>query len=355
MPNQSLKHEQIKAFIRDAIISGKLKPGDRLPTQAEMEKIYGASHNTIREAVGSLVHEGLIVREQGRGTFVAERITKRAVIGVVLPHLYIRNPQGGYRGHEVTVPILSAIENEARENNANIVLRISNDDQDLEEKNVLDIIGQEVDGIIVFPIGRERAANYLRKVHKAGIPLVLVDRYIRTFQSHYVVTDNIKGAFEIVRTVKELGFDDISYLSLALQTTALEDRAEGIKMAESFGIKVRRFDVLAPNMSGVIESAYNAAQEWLKTAPEKAALIGSTSGTLAGAALAIQESGRSPENTFLACFDWIPPEVQQTKNLAIVSQPSEEIGSKAVQIIFEELAGDKSIKQLSLEPKIKVF
>jgi len=62
---------QIKQNLRELVESGKFSPGDSLPAEADMGSHYGVSRLTVRQAVGELVREGLLVRERGRGTFVA--------------------------------------------------------------------------------------------------------------------------------------------------------------------------------------------------------------------------------------------------------------------------------------------
>ena len=58
-----------EALLRDIHERG-LEPGDRLPTEAELEARYGVSRSTIRQAMNELAAEGLIRRIQGKGTFV---------------------------------------------------------------------------------------------------------------------------------------------------------------------------------------------------------------------------------------------------------------------------------------------
>lgn len=49
-----------------------LRPGDRLPTEAQLAAQYGVNRHTIRRAIESMAQSGLVRVEQGRGTFVAE-------------------------------------------------------------------------------------------------------------------------------------------------------------------------------------------------------------------------------------------------------------------------------------------
>lgn len=61
---------RLKQAIRDRIGSG-MEPGDKLPSETELCDAYGVSRMTVRLAMGALENDGVIVREQGRGTFVA--------------------------------------------------------------------------------------------------------------------------------------------------------------------------------------------------------------------------------------------------------------------------------------------
>ncbi|SDF55267.1 transcriptional regulator, GntR family [Cellulosimicrobium cellulans] len=65
--------DQAAARFRDEIVSGRWAVGERIPTEAALVAEFGVGRNTVREALQSLVHAGLLRREQGRGTFVISR------------------------------------------------------------------------------------------------------------------------------------------------------------------------------------------------------------------------------------------------------------------------------------------
>ena len=65
-------HRQLAQQLRGAIAAGRYKPGDRLPGEPELAERHGVSRITARQAMMHLVRERLVVRRQGKGSFVAE-------------------------------------------------------------------------------------------------------------------------------------------------------------------------------------------------------------------------------------------------------------------------------------------
>lgn len=65
--------DQVAARFQEEITSGRWPVGERIPIEGELATSFGVGRNTVREALQSLVHAGLLSREQGRGTFVISR------------------------------------------------------------------------------------------------------------------------------------------------------------------------------------------------------------------------------------------------------------------------------------------
>lgn len=64
-------YARIQQFIRQEIASGRLKEGDRAPSEPELAKHFSTTRSTVARALQQLVFEGVIVRRSGSGTFVA--------------------------------------------------------------------------------------------------------------------------------------------------------------------------------------------------------------------------------------------------------------------------------------------
>lgn len=66
------KYAQLREALFSAIKGGYWKPGDKLPTEIELADATPYSLGTVQKALRALVDEGLVIRRQGHGTFVAE-------------------------------------------------------------------------------------------------------------------------------------------------------------------------------------------------------------------------------------------------------------------------------------------
>jgi GntR family transcriptional regulator len=70
-------YSQLVSIVKRNISAGTLSTGDLLPSEAELCSTFGISRSTVRQAIGELEREGLVVRKQGRGTFVAQPKVRR--------------------------------------------------------------------------------------------------------------------------------------------------------------------------------------------------------------------------------------------------------------------------------------
>lgn len=69
-PSFSPLYRQIKSLIVQALESGEWRPGEAIPSEQELAARFGVSQGTVRKAVDELAAENVLVRKQGKGTFV---------------------------------------------------------------------------------------------------------------------------------------------------------------------------------------------------------------------------------------------------------------------------------------------
>lgn len=64
-------YEQIKVFLTQSLIAGEWKPGESIPSEIELAARFNVSQGTVRKAIDALAMENILIRRQGKGTFVA--------------------------------------------------------------------------------------------------------------------------------------------------------------------------------------------------------------------------------------------------------------------------------------------
>ena len=77
MTGQGPLYVQVREMVVQRIISGAWQPGDLLPSEFDLAAEFGVSQGTVRKALDTLAADNLIIRHQGRGTFVATHTPQR--------------------------------------------------------------------------------------------------------------------------------------------------------------------------------------------------------------------------------------------------------------------------------------
>lgn len=77
-PTFSPLYRQIKELILQALENGEWRPGEAIPSETELAQRFNVSQGTVRKAIDEMAAENLLVRKQGKGTFVASHNDPRA-------------------------------------------------------------------------------------------------------------------------------------------------------------------------------------------------------------------------------------------------------------------------------------
>lgn len=98
-PTFSPLYRQIKDFLIRSLEEGEWGPGDAIPSEGELAGRFNVSQGTVRKAIDELAAENMLVRRQGKGTFVATHSDPRSF------YRFLRLvPDGGGVAHAVSDP-----------------------------------------------------------------------------------------------------------------------------------------------------------------------------------------------------------------------------------------------------------
>ena len=100
--NGKTKYYVLMEELKQSILSGEIKPGEKLPSENELSARYQISRHTVRKALSILINEGYIEAEHGRGTFCSQRMghmkNSRNIAVVTTYKMCIRDRCYGLRG-----------------------------------------------------------------------------------------------------------------------------------------------------------------------------------------------------------------------------------------------------------------
>jgi len=352
------KHEALKKTISKLVKSGRYKTGDRLPSQNEMAAEYGVGHNTVREAITSLVHEGLLSRSQGKGTFVSDAAQEPLTFAVVIPHLHMENHPRRVQGYDIAPLLVKYIQQEVKRYGASMLLYIDNDDIEVERENLSLLLKRKLDGVIMLYIGEQQNLDLLHQVQNSGVPLVLLDGAPKGIQVNCVQSDNFQGAYKATRQLIDHNYRRIVYLTSAQDYSAVQDRASGYNAAMAeFGLDVH---VVVPRMGEskrivqMDDPTYHAIQELLPDLKTPFALFASNALGLTGAWKAISEAHVDHADFALACFDEPYFDCPEDVLLIKVIQSLPEISRKSVEIVMNRRGGSTELSYVSIAPEIRM-
>ncbi len=71
-------YDQIKILITQSLIAGEWRPGDAIPSEIDLANRFKVSQGTVRKAIDELAAENILIRRQGKGTFVASHSQERS-------------------------------------------------------------------------------------------------------------------------------------------------------------------------------------------------------------------------------------------------------------------------------------
>lgn len=227
------RHAQLVAYLRAGIADGTFATGAQIPTEHALVEQFGVSRGTVRQAMSTLVHEGLLERVRGRGTFVrpavvvapqpiSAKVERR--LGVILSH----------PGGEMELRTLVGIESAARERGYAVAISYTDEDAQQQAHDIQRLRADRVAGLLIFPIRDIDDDVSIHDLQREQVPFVLIDRYLARLETDCVLTDNVGAGYTATEHLISLGHTRIGFVHShmgTLSTTSVRDRWLGYRQA----------------------------------------------------------------------------------------------------------------------------
>ena len=219
-------YEQIKCGIRQRILAGELVPGDSVPSEYALAREFAVSRGQTRQALRDLEMEGFLIRERGRGSFVAPANQWNAMDGShSLRTLVVAMPQST---DPYNVSVARGFVDAASEQGYHTTFYYLNGNTEHELQFLRRLRSNGTHGFGLYPvILTADEAELVLELERAGCPCVMFDRYLPNTHADFVGTQNRETFIKLTRLLLERGHTSIMYLARDFKDTVMQDRFAG--------------------------------------------------------------------------------------------------------------------------------
>jgi LacI family transcriptional regulator len=286
------------------------------------------NHPDISKAMKKKIEE--TVREMGYiPNLIARQLNSKRTftIGIVIPDLE----------NSFFSCIVDSMIDYATEHNYYVLLTVSREKQDNEKKNIENLIGMRVDGLLVCLSQETINLDVFKLVEKMKIPIVFFDRACENLKSSKVIFNDKAGAVNSLNRIIQEGYTQIAHFAGYSSTSVGKERAEGYTEAlRKNKIPVRKEWIIEGgfewrdgyesftklNSSGILP-------EIIFTVNDRVAL---------GAYKGAKEAGlRIPEDIGIYGFGFSELTDFMDPPLTVINQDPRKIGNSAMKVLLDEI------------------
>ncbi len=232
--------------------------------------------------------------------------------------------------------VARGVEDAASDAGLSVIVCNTDESQIEEDKYLRLLVERQVDGILLVPASsRTEAAWFIRK---HNVPVVILDRRLPERVADVVRCDSDGGAYQLVRLLTSLGHRRIAALSGPQKISTAADRVTGYRRAlHETGIEEDERLIFFGEYT--VQSGYAMAKLALQVTPPPSAFFAANNFIAIGAFAALRDHKlRVPEDIALVSFDDIPSTLFYDPFLTVVSQPSYDMGRRAIEVLLARLA-----------------
>ena len=350
------KYRRVFDALQREILSGRLKIGDRLPSEAQLERRFEASRITVGRAVRDLQLAGMVERRAGSGSYVKGRsVTDARFFGLLIPDL---------GETEVFEPICQGMMASPLARQHALLWGSLPDGAPSKADRARALCRQFIDrgvsGVFFAPLELmpdKDAVNLeiAQALDAAGIPVVLLDRTVVPYPERgvhdLVGIDNRRAGYRITEHLLRLGAQRIAFVGVEHAAATVQAREAGYRVARVEGLApaaqelVRRIDPtdaasVRDLMEGARPEAIVCANDW-------------TAARLMHAILALGYT--VPGDVRLAGIDDMDYASLLPVPLTTLRQPTREIGAAAFAAMLDRVSRpDTPVRDIFLQTQLIV-
>jgi LacI family transcriptional regulator len=260
---------------------------------------------------------------------IARQLTSRTTqtIGVIIPDL-----ENSFFSH-----VADSIIDTAYDLDYQVILAVSREKEEVERRNIRNLIGKRVDGLLVCLSQETKDPAILEEVRRTHIPLVLFDRALPGTENSRVVFDDAMGAAAAIEQLTFAGYRTFAHFAGYQSTNIGSERREAFtRSLELRGMPIPERWIIEGGFE--MEDGYKAFMTLTERGPLPQVILAVNDRVALGAYKAIRETGlRIPEDIGVVGFGFLETAEMFSPSLSVITQDPRNMGFLAAQLLVEEI------------------
>lgn len=330
------KYFTLMEQLKEEIISGEIRPGEKLPSENELSRTYSLSRHTVRKALGILEQQGYVEAFHGKGTFCSENMRhtrKSKNIAVVTTYI----------SDYIFPRLIQGMDNILSENGYSIILKNTGNSRQKEAKCLEELLKKDIDGLIIEPSKSQltcRHTNLYKNLEQYQIPYIFIQGiYTEMLDKPHILMDDARGGYLVTKYLLDLGHKRIAGFFKADDMQGMERHKGYVWALQEAGVSYNPEDVVWFHT------------EDRKTKPSMMAKLMAQRGKLPDGIVcyndqiavqvmeALESLGiRIPEDISVTGYD-NSLYARRGSGITTIAHPQEKLGEMAAELILEKLNG----------------
>ncbi len=355
MSDSEKKYVVLMADLKDQILSGQIKPGDKIPSENQLASSYKISRHTVRKALAILENEGYLSAEHGRGTFCSERMRhQKNSKNIAVITTYISD--------YIFPRLIQGMDRVLTDKGYSIILKNTGNSRQKEAQCLEDILTKDVDGLIIEPSKSQivcRNMHLYERLDKYQIPYIFIQgSYPQMKHKPTILLDDVRGMYLAVSYLIGLGHRRIVGIFKADDSQG-EQRHKGyIQALQEAGISYDPELVIWFHTEDRKVKPSVMLKLMLSEGKRVDAVACYNDQIAVEVIHALTEYGcRVPEDISVTGYDNSVMSYSGTLSLTTVAHPQETMGEMAAELLLEQIQGipeeDSKVSRL-IEPELVI-
>lgn len=352
--NGKPKYFTLMEELKEKIISGRIQPGEKLPSENQFTVQYSLSRHTVRKALSLLEQEGYIEACHGKGTFCSEKMRhmkKSRNIAVVTTYI----------SDYIFPRLIQGMDNVLSEQGYSIILKNTGNSRQKEAKCLEELFQKDIDGLIIEPSKSQLSCRHpglYENLEKYQIPYIFIQGiYTEMKDKPHILMDDARGGYLVTKYLLEQGHRRITGFFKADDIQGIQRHKGYVRALQEAGIPYDPDLVVWFHTEDRRSKPSMMVKEIVKTGSLPHGIVCYNDQIAVQVIESLEDCGlQVPKDISVTGYD-NSLYAQRGTGITTIAHPQERLGEMAAELILEKINGvseeDSKVERL-IQPELIV-